>query len=289
MFIMMDDLGFGDISARHSEFWTPNLDELYHNSIVIDSHYIGISVCSPSRAQILTGRYAWNLGLASLSNFQTSSIASFPAGIPTIADLLKQHTEYRTYALGKWHVGYASAEHTPLYRGFDEFYGFLTSGIDYYDKTMSQPIYDGEYIDWWANDEFDFDTQNTFSTEATGNKVLEILNKHAYDDDYSSTPFYIYGAFQAPHEDLQYVSSKFESNCDDLIGDIDIRDSSQVQNSRYAYCLNILKMDETLETIVSQLKQNRQWQNTLIIITSDNGGAFMKGSCNYPLAYVFSS
>ena len=62
IFIVMDDMGYSDMSSRGAEFDTPNLDLLYKNSIVIDSHYIGL-VCSPSRSQMITGRYAWNMGL----------------------------------------------------------------------------------------------------------------------------------------------------------------------------------------------------------------------------------
>ena len=92
------------MSSRGGEFETPHLDELYNNSINLQYHYIGL-LCSPSRSQILTGRYAWNLGLSAMTPFGYTQIPSIPAGLPTIANLLREYGGYDTYAIGKWHAG----------------------------------------------------------------------------------------------------------------------------------------------------------------------------------------
>ena len=130
IYILMDDMGNSDMSARGGEFGTPNLDDLYYSSINLRSHYSGL-LCSPARSQILTGRYAWNFGYSRLSPFGYLSLRGIPLGVPTIGNLLKEYTNYDTYAVGKWHVGYSTWEHTPTHRGFDEFYGFFVTGISY--------------------------------------------------------------------------------------------------------------------------------------------------------------
>ena len=113
IFMLFDDLGYADISATGAEYETPNLDDLYADSIHVEAHYTGV-LCSPSRSQILTGRYAWNMGLSKLHAFGYCQISAFPTALPTIGTLLKEYTNYDTYALGKWHVGYSTYDHTPL-------------------------------------------------------------------------------------------------------------------------------------------------------------------------------
>ena len=271
IFLLTDDMGYADISARGSEFETPHLDNLYEHSIVLNSHYIGL-LCSPSRSQILTGRYAWNMGLSNFSPFGPTKIMAIPGAFPTIADILGEYTDYKSYAVGKWHVGYSTENHIALSRGFDQFHGFYTTGIFYQNKTREwtksrNPKY---YIDWRKNEEIDYDTQFEYSTYVTRDRILTIIDNHANNNK----PFYIYAAFQAPHDPLAYVESNNMANCDGI-------DDSD----RYVYCLNILALDSSVGSIVSQLKLNDMWDNTLIVVTSDNGGAVDKGGCNYPLRY----
>ena len=255
IYIIMDDMGWADMSARGGEYNTPNLDELYTNSINLENHYIGL-LCSPSRSQILTGRYAWNFGLSSLQPFGYSQIAAVPTGLPTIGNILREYGGYNTYAVGKWHTGYSSNAHTPLYRGFDEFYGFLVTGIWYTNKTVGLPYFDGSYIDWWANENVDYYTQYIYSTFVSRNKVVSIINRHVSNDN--TNPFYIYLAFQAPHDTLQSVTSDESDTCDSITTD----------SKRKKYCENIVAVDNAVGTIVNTLEENDLYDNTLIVFTS---------------------
>ena len=274
IYIIMDDMGFSDMSSRGGEYSTPNLDELYANSINLQYHYIGL-LCSPSRSQILTGRYAWNFGLSNMMPFGYTQIAAVPTGFPTIANILREYGGYDTYAVGKWHTGYSSDAHTPLYRGFDEYYGFLVNGIWYTNKTVELPFIEGAYIDWWANENVDHYTQYVYSTFVSRNKAVAIINKHASSDGTNENPFYIYLAFQAPHETLQNIESDGSDTCDTI-----------TDSTRKQYCENIVAVDNSVGSIVSTLEENDLYDNTLIVFTTDNGGMFSSGGCNYPLRYA---
>ena len=101
---MMDDLGFGDISATTGQFPTPNMDKLYTESVQIKRHYVHL-MCSPSRTQFLTGRYAMNLGFGEFIPWDDAEIGGIPIGQPTIANWLSQFGDYTTYGVGKWQLG----------------------------------------------------------------------------------------------------------------------------------------------------------------------------------------
>ena len=263
IFFLLDDFGYADLSATGAEYNTPNLDEFYGNSIELRSHYIGL-LCSPSRTQILTGRYAWNFGISTMQAFGPSSLSNIPAGVPTIGNLLQEYTSYSTYVVAKWHVGLSTWEHTPLYRGFDHFYGFYTAGVDYYNKTAFG------YLDWREDNNVDYATQYTFSTWSSRDRLLNIIDTHGSGEN--PNPFYVYAALQAPHETLEFVDSDFAQNCDH-VENID---------TRQLYCLNMMAVDQLFGEVVEGLKQNDLWEDTLIIFSSDNGGTYSGGACNYP-------
>ena len=269
IYIITDDMGYADISARESEFETPHLDNLYDHSIVLNSHYIGL-LCSPSRSQILSGRYAWNMGLSAQNPFGPQAISSIPGAFPTIADILREYTNYKSYAVGKWHVGFSTWNHTALKRGFDEFHGFYTTGIYYQNKTRL--FIQKYFIDWRENENVDYDTQFEYSTYVTRDKILSFIDAHSENGDDANIPFFIYAAFQAPHDPLAYVDSNNMENCDN------INDAN-----RKLYCLNVLALDQSIGSIVTELKSNNLWDNTLIVFTTDNGGTYSNGACNFPL------
>lgn len=104
LLIMLDDLGFGDISATTGQFPTPNMDHLYTNGVQLSSHYVHL-MCSPSRTQFITGRYAMNLGFGEFFPWNNLEIGGIPIGQPTLANWLSEYGDYTTYAVGKWHMG----------------------------------------------------------------------------------------------------------------------------------------------------------------------------------------
>ena len=93
----------------------------------------------------------------------------------------------------------------------------------------------------------------------------------------------MYAAFQAPHVDLEYVSSENVQECRPLI------DDDSLNKYRFLYCVNIMAVDEVIGDIISSLKNNNLWDNTMIVFTTDNPGACNLGACNSPLRYLFGS
>merc|ERR1719295_2384178 len=142
VFIMLDDLGWGDLSATTGQFPTPNMDSLMTNGVTLNRHYVHL-MCSPSRTQFLTGRYAMNLGFGEFFPWDDSEMGGIPIGQPTVANWLSDFGDYTTYGVGKWQMGYANERLTPLYNGFNHFYGFYQGAIDYVTKTYND-IEDGD-------------------------------------------------------------------------------------------------------------------------------------------------
>ena len=128
----MDDIGWNDVGFNGGQFPTPNIDALHAESVYLNRHYIHL-MCSPSRSQMITGRYAMYQGYGKMLPWDYTEIGGIPVGQPTIAQWLKEVGGYTTYAVGKWHMGYASAHLLPTARGFDHFFGFYQGAIHYHD------------------------------------------------------------------------------------------------------------------------------------------------------------
>eukprot|EP01084_Bolivina_argentea_P032231 59611_1 len=153
VFILMDDVGFSDVSFNGGTYPTPNIDNLFLESISLQRHYSHL-ICSPSRSQFITGRYAHNMGFGKMLPWDYTEIGGIPLGQPTVANWLQSIGGWRTYAVGKWHMGYAIDAFTPTHRGFDHFYGFYQGAIGY-DTLKYKDIEFGvtSHYDFWEDEE----------------------------------------------------------------------------------------------------------------------------------------
>merc|ERR1719361_45355 len=288
LFILMDDLGWGDLSATTGQFPTPNMDSLYTNSLQINRHYIHL-MCSPSRTQFMTGRYAMNLGFGEFFPWDDAEIGGIPLGQPTVANWLSQYGEYTTYGVGKWQMGYANERLTPLYNGFNHFYGFYQGAIDYVTKTYND-IEDGDIgvYDFFEDGEACYDVieSDENSMNLYGNKILEYLAieggkaRTAQAMGESVSPFYMYAALQSMHVPFPVIP-EFEEQCSKRTSQN--TGSKQWINERTLYCELIFLTDRIVGNIVDALKLQGLWDNTLIVFTADNGGETTRGASNYPL------
>ena len=102
--ILMDDLGYADLSISGGEFPTPNMDALVDTGVQLKRHYVHL-MGSPSRTQFLTGRYAMNMGFGEFGSWQYKRLIGLPVGQPTLANWLSEFGTYTTYAVGKWNLG----------------------------------------------------------------------------------------------------------------------------------------------------------------------------------------
>ena len=244
--ILADDLGNADLGYHGSDIRTPNIDKLAAGGVRLESFY-GMPVCTPARAELMTGRYAMRYGLQTLVIFPSHSFG-LPTDERTLAQALKD-VGYQTAMVGKWHLGHADRKFWPQNRGFDHFYGNLVGEVDYFTKER------GGIVDWQRDGKFL--KESGYFTTLIGNEAVNIIENHD-----TSKPLFLYAASLAPHAPYQAPKQ-----------DIDAYKNAAGDEHRHTYAAMITGLDTQVGRIVAALKQKNMLDNTLIIFSSDNGGA----------------
>ena len=189
LMILTDDQGYGDVSAYGAaDVQTPNIDRIAAEGMLFASMRANATVCSPSRAALLTGRYADRVGVPGvIRTHPADSWGWFDPQVPTLADVLGA-AGYHTALVGKWHLGLESPN-TPGERGFDHVYGFLGDMLDSYTTHRRH----GENYMRLNGVEIDPEGHATdlFSDQATAYLRGRATN--------TATPFFLYLAYNAPH------------------------------------------------------------------------------------------
>lgn len=255
--LLSDDAGWGDFGFQGSQLIpTPHLDSIAARGVRLLQGYVTASVCSPSRAGLLTGRYQQRFGHE--HNFAPDSPDSIglPLGQRTLADALSDRG-YRTIGLGKWHLGYGAPMH-PLERGFDHWFGFLAGSRSYW-KSEGKPRRalqrDGVEI------EEDFE----YMTDLLGEESA------AYIEANSEQPFFLFLSFNAPHSPMHALER-------DLA-----RIDEATQKRRRKYAAMTVAMDRAVGRLLTALGENGLVERTLLFFVNDNGGAWNNASDNAPL------
>ena len=243
--ILADDLGNADLGYRGGEIKTPNIDKLAKEGVRLESFY-GQPVCTPARAALMTGRYPMRHGLQTLVIFPSHTYG-LPTDELTLPQALKE-AGYQTAMVGKWHLGHADQKHWPQNRGFEHFYGNLVGEVDYFTKDR------GGLIDWQRNGTFL--KENGYFTTQIGDEAVSLINSHD-----ASRPLFLYVASLAPHAPYQAPQ--------DLID----RYPEIQDEKRREYAAMISGLDDQVGRIVSALEKRGMRENTIIIFSSDNGGA----------------
>ncbi len=272
LFIMMDDLGWADISLNGAIYDTPNIDSIGEEGINFDNFYSSYSVCSPARFGLMTGRYPFR-GYAdnviyptvdTLSPFaQTRIFNSIELGNNcdgmlgdeiTIAEVFQQ-AGYNTGAFGKWHLG-DYGEYLPTNQGFDYFYG------SHHVNDMTPFYYveeeNGEYEIVHGTDEFFKDGQKDQSQASEW--IHESINDWITDTvTNSDDPFFAYYATPWPHGPV-FAGDDFDGT---------------TGLGTYVDC--VTEFDYYLGELFNTLEELGVMDDTIIIFTSDNGPA-LEGS-----------
>ena len=243
--IVSDDQGWRDIGYHGSpDIRTPNLDRLAAEGARLERFY-STPLCTPTRAAILTGRHPFRYGLQSFV-----IPASGTYGLPTDEWLLPQALKeagYSTAIVGKWHIGHADPKFRPRQRGFDHYYGYLTSEIDYFThEVVGVP-------DWWRDNEPV--REEGYSTTLLGDEAARVIRDHD-----PARPLYLYLAFNAPHSPYQAPREYLD------------RYASIADPDRRAYAAMITAMDDQIGRVVAALDEARLRERALILFHSDNGG-----------------
>ena len=249
--ILSDDAGYGEFSMTGSKsIQTPRIDSIAKSGIQFTNGYVSGTVCSPSRAGLLSGRYQQRFG----HEFNIPPAYSETNGLPLTETLLPavlKSAGYRTIALGKWHLGYAPKFH-PMERGFTDFYGFLQGQRSYFPlpkpTRLNRLLQDREPL---AEEKFDYMTDHLAA------KTADYITKHKAD------PFFIFLAFNATHGPNHTTPADLEKAGGNKIKAMTIA------------------LNRAVGTVLDSLKQNSVHNNTLVVFINDNGGAI--GHNNAPL------
>ncbi len=275
LLILCDDLGYSDVGFNGAkDIKTPALDNLAKNGTVLTSAYVAHPFCGPSRTSIMTGRYAHKIGgQFNLPRAHENAGLGVTTKEQYISKTL-QKAGYYTGAVGKWHLGTIQKYH-PNNRGFDDFYGFLGGGHDYFPKKF-KAAYEKQkangnttirdYITPLQFNGKEVD-EDEYITDALSREAIHFIDRANSKEE----PFFLYLSYNAPHTPL-------EAKEEDLKHYKHIKDKK-----RRIYAGMVHAVDRGVSTIVETLKKNQQLDNTLIIFFSDNGGKLSKGATNFPL------
>lgn len=298
--IISDDMGFSDLGCYGGEISTPNLDALAMSGLRYTRFY-NMDHCAPSRASLLTGLYPHQTGLGWMpdKNFHLPGYTDeLNNNCVTIAQVL-QKAGYTTLMAGKWHLSRnthagKSKHNWPLQRGFDKFYGILTGAGNYYDppslcraNTLITPQNDPDYH-----------SDHYYFTDAITDNAIQFIKDRPTDK-----PFFTYVAYtaahwpmQAPEAAIKAYKGKYSAGWDVLrrerlkrekkLGVIDSsvelsaldtkpwteeQDKAPMERRMETYAAMVTIMDQGIGKIVSELKKEGIYNNTVIIFLQDNG------------------
>ncbi|XP_052789577.1 arylsulfatase B-like [Mya arenaria] len=261
LLIVADDYGFHDIGYHNRDFQTPNLDKLALGGVRLENYYVQ-PICTPTRSQLLSGRYQIHTGLQH-NIIWPDQPSGLPLDSPTLADKLKE-AGYSTHAVGKWHLGFYKDDYIPTNRGFDSFFGFLTGGETYYTHYL---CYDNKCGTDMRDMTHPTDAYNgTYSTTLFAEKAIDVINNH--DED---KPLFLYVPFQAVHAPMEVPEKYMEPYRH-------INDKF-----RRIYAGMVACMDEAVGNITEAMTKRGFWDDTVLVFTTDNGGEIAAGGNNYPL------
>ncbi|MCA9039231.1 MAG: sulfatase-like hydrolase/transferase, partial [Planctomycetaceae bacterium] len=289
--IVSDDQGYRDLGCFGSEeVLTPHLDQLARDGVRCTDFYVTWPACTPSRGSIMTGRYPQRNGLYDMIR---NDVADYGRKIPpaeyavsperilgmdvreiTIAEVLKRQG-YQTAVFGKWDGGQLK-RFLPLQNGFDEFYGLVNTGIDYF--THERYGVPSMY------------RQNKLTTEDKGLYCTDLFKREAlqFIEKNHEQPFFLYLPFNAPHgasnldpairgaaQAPEEFKQKYPYLKDALVDGVKYGKPAQVpsrEKKRLEYLAAITATDAAIGEVLTVLDQHQLRENTLVIFFSDNGG-----------------
>ncbi len=299
--IVSDDQGYNDLGVLGNQIITPNLDRLVREGVRLTNFYVAWPACTPSRGALLTGRYPQRNGIYDMIRNEAPDyghqygkeeyavtwerIGGMDTREVMLPRMLKQ-AGYRAGIFGKWDLG-IHRRYLPLQRGWDEFYGFVNTGIDYY--THERYGVPSMFRD------------NTPTTEDKGTYCTDLFRREAvrFIEENKQRPFFLYLPFNAPHmassldpkiRAAPQAPERWRKMYPELY-----RQEGFVEGTRYGkpakvpnralrktrYLGSVTAMDAAIGQVLDVLDKNGLAENTMVIFFSDNGGS--GGADNSPL------
>jgi arylsulfatase A-like enzyme len=256
LFILADDLGWGDLSCYgRPDYKTPVLDSLAARGIRFRQAYANSSTCSPTRTALITGRYQNRLPVGLYDPLPPGAPVGLPPEHPTLPSLLKA-AGYRTALIGKWHLGLLP-RFGPLKSGYDEFFGHPGASMTYFTHKAGPPggapsasaLYEGE-----ARVE-----REGYATDLFAERAVEIIRRA------DSRPFLVSLHFNAPHWPWEGPQDK--AHAASLRQMIDYEGGSP-----RIYAAMVQTLDAAIGRVLKALEAAGREKDTMVIFTSDNGG-----------------
>jgi arylsulfatase A-like enzyme len=310
--VLLDDLGFSDFGCYGGEIRTPNIDALAAGGLRFTG-YTTVPMCTPARAALMTGKNPHSVGCGWLTHnnpgYPGYQAGEMSADAPTLPELLRA-AGYGTYGVGKWHnvadynaTAGGDRSAWPLQRGFDRFYGFLGAETNFF-----SPGHIIEGNEFAAIDEHGPDY---YSSDDWTDRALRFVRGHRAAAP--GKPFFLYVAHNAPHvplharpEDIARYDGVYDAGWDAIRAqrferqkamglipaDWQLPGSSPgivpwaevppeqrpvMAHYMQLYAAMVDNIDQNIGRLVAELKAMGQWDNTLLILTSDNGASSIGG------------
>ena len=270
IFILCDDLGYGDIGCYgQKKNKTPNIDSLAKEGIQFTDHYSGSTVCAPSRSVLMTGQHTGHTPVrgngANGRRPDGSDPRAMPANAYTMPKMFKK-AGYQTGMFGKWGLGSHEDTGNVKTQGFDAFYG-------YYSQSHAHTFYP---MFLWDNQKKIEMDGNTYSHDLIWNKGIDFIRKNAR----SKIPFFVYYSITVPHAAMsappelhkkwRKVYPEFDSKIGKY-GGLGMGKDREVINPIAGFAAMIENLDNQVGALLKELKELGVDENTLVVFTSDNG------------------
>lgn len=254
--ILADDLGYGDTSLFDGWVKTPQIERLASEGLTFTDFHSNSSVCSPTRAALLTGRYQQRVGIVDVITRHLDTPGLDPSEL-TIPRLLKQNG-YRTALFGKWHLG-VELRQNPIRHGFDQFVGYLNGAADYHNHR-----------DWY----------NGLQRTDIKGYTTHLITDHAvrFIKENKDTAFFLYVAHEAVHLPFQTPDDTLENRPKRKLTPQEMWDPKRI---RPKYKIMLEEMDKGIGQILDTVRSEGLAENTFLFFFSDNG-AIGAGGSNKP-------
>lgn len=246
--ILADDLGCCDLSLYNGWVKTPRIEQMAEEGMLFTDFHTNSSVCSPTRAAFLTGRYQQRVGIVDVIVGSREPHSGILPSIPTLPRVFKDNG-YATALFGKWHCGYQD-QYNPVHHGFDEFVGFLNGATDYHNHG-----------DWRVG----LEKQNVpgYSTHIITDRSIDFIQRN------QDNPFFLYVSHAAVHNPYQTAEDTPENR-------VKGEKPNQINDAnRDKYKWMLRDLDKSVGQILDTLKQLDLAKNTLVFFFSDNGAVGM--------------
>jgi arylsulfatase A len=268
IFIMADDLGWGDLgSYGNTKIRTPHLDQMAREGMRFTQFYAGSPVCAPSRCVLMTGKHGGHAYIRDNKEYQPEGQAPIPVNETTIAEVLKSKG-YATGGFGKWGLGFIGTSGDPNAQGFDLFYGYNC-------QREAHSFYPDHL--WRNNQRVELEgnqrgvTGKHYSHDLIEAEALQFIRANKDKPFFAYVPVTIpHLALQAPEDSLREYDGAFPDDPPSAA------QGSYVacEKPRATYAAMVTRMDRSVGRILALLKELKLDENTLVVFTSDNGGAF---------------